>query len=121
MQSAVMREIGIRFAYLRRVVLAEMARQLTPLAVTPPMYHLLFRLAHDGELPQQDLTVDSGLDAAGVSRLIARMVDDGLLVAKVDPRDRRRRRVRITAKGRRLEASLAPVVEAAVRAVVTGL
>lgn len=116
-----MREIAVRFAYLRRVVLAEITRQLTPLGVTPPMYHVLFRLAHDGELQQQDLVLDSGLDAAGVSRIIAKMIDQRLITAKVDPSDRRRRLVRITAKGRRLEESLAPVVDAAVRTVVTGL
>jgi DNA-binding MarR family transcriptional regulator len=121
MHSPVMREIAVRFGYLRRVVLSEITRQLAPLGVTPPMYHVLFRLAHEGEQPQQDLVLDSGLDAPGVSRLIAKMAAEKLVTTKVDPRDRRRRLVRVTAKGRRLEEALAPVVDGAVRNVVTGL
>lgn len=117
-----MREIAIRFAYLRRVVLAELTRVLADHDVTPPAYHILFRLASEaGQLPQQELVLDAGLDAAGVSRLIARMVEQKLLTTKVDPKDRRRRLVRITAKGRRLQESLSPVVDEAVRGVVTGL
>lgn len=117
-----MREIAIRFAYLRRVVLAELTRVLAEHDVTPPAYHILFRLtAEGGQLPQQELVLDAGLDAAGVSRLIARMAEHKLLTTKVDPKDRRRRLVRITGKGRRLQESLAPIVDEAVRNVVTGL
>ncbi|GAB5548009.1 MAG: transcriptional regulator SlyA [Sandaracinaceae bacterium] len=116
-----LREIALRFSYLRRVVLTELTQKLAPLGVTPPTYHLLFRLKHDGELPQQDLVADSGLDAAGVSRLIAKIGKEGLVATRVDPNDRRRRIVKLTDKGRRLEESLAPVVDAAIRNVVPGL
>ena len=117
-----MREIAIRFAYLRRVVLVEITRVLADHGLTPPAYHILFRLASEGgQLPQQELVLDAGLDAAGVSRLIARMADQKLLGTKVDPQDRRRRLVRIRAKGRRLQESLSPLVDDAVRGAVTGL
>lgn len=116
-----LREIALRFSYLKRVVLSELTNKLAPLGVIPPTYHLLFRLKHDGELPQQDLVADSGLDAAGVSRLIAKISKEGLVSTRVDPNDRRRRIVKLTEKGRRLEESLAPVVDAAIRNVVPGL
>jgi MarR family transcriptional regulator, organic hydroperoxide resistance regulator len=117
----VIREIAWRFAYLRRVVISEMSRVLTPLGATVPLYHVLFRLATaDGPLSQQELTLDAGLDAAGVSRLVARMANDKLVTIKVDAKDRRRRLVRLTAKGRALEESLSPLVDAAVRNMVTG-
>lgn len=115
------REIAWRFAYLRRVVISEMSRVLTPLGATVPLYHVLFRLATaDGPLSQQELTLDAGLDAAGVSRLVARMQKDKLVTIKVDTRDRRRRLVKLTPKGRALEESLSPLVDAAVRSMVTG-
>lgn len=117
----VIREIAWRFAYLRRVVINEMSRVLTPLGATVPQYHVLFRLATaEGPLSQQELTLDAGLDAAGVSRLVARMAKDKQVTIKVDARDRRRRLVRLTAKGRALEESLSPLVDAAVRNMVTG-
>ncbi|AKF08092.1 MarR family winged helix-turn-helix transcriptional regulator [Sandaracinus amylolyticus] len=117
----VIREIAWRFAYLRRVVINEMSRVLTPLGATVPQYHVLFRLATaEGPLSQQELTLDAGLDAAGVSRLVARMAKDKQVTIKVDARDRRRRLVRLTAKGRALEESLSPLVDSAVRNMVTG-
>jgi DNA-binding MarR family transcriptional regulator len=119
-------EIAKRFAYLRRIVLSEMARVLSPLGATVPLYHVLFRLATaestgEGALSQQELTLDAGLDAAGVSRLVARMAREKLVTIKVDSRDRRRRLVRLTAKGRALAESLSPLVDASVRNMVTGL
>jgi DNA-binding MarR family transcriptional regulator len=116
------REIAKRFAYLRRVVLTEMGRVLAPVGASVPLYHVLFRLATaEGPLSQQELTVDAGLDAAGVSRLVARMQRDKLVTIKVDAGDRRRRLIRLTPKGRALEESLSPLVDAAVRNMVTGL
>ncbi len=117
----VIREIAWRFAYLRRVVLHEMSRVLSPLKVTAPQYHVLFRLAtSEGPLSQQELTLDAGLDAAGVSRLVARMAHEKLVTIKIDSRDRRRRLVRLTPKGRALEESLSPLIDAAVRNMVPG-
>jgi DNA-binding MarR family transcriptional regulator len=116
------REITWRFAYLRRVVLGEMSRVLGPLNATVPLYNVLFRLALTTEpLSQQELTLDAGLDAAGVSRLVARMQKEKLVTVKVDARDRRRRLVKLTPKGRALEESLSPLVENAVRNIVTEL
>jgi DNA-binding MarR family transcriptional regulator len=117
-----MREIALRFGYLRRVVLAELNRVLADHDMTPAGYHVLFRLATEGgELPQQELVLDVELDAAGVSRLLSRLVDQGLLTTAVDPEDRRRRIVRLTADGRRLQETLSPEVDAAARRVVVGL
>lgn len=116
------KEIAKRFAYLRRLVILEMGRVLAPVGATVPLYHILFRLATaEGPLSQQELALDAGLDAAGVSRLVARMQQKKLVTIKVDARDRRRRLVRLTAKGRALEESLSPLVDAAVRNTVTGL
>jgi DNA-binding MarR family transcriptional regulator len=117
----IIREIAWRFAYLRRVVIHEMSRVLSPLKVTVPQYHVLFRLAtSDGPLSQQELTLDAGLDAAGVSRMVARMAEEKLVIIKIDSRDRRRRLVRLTPKGRALEESLSPLIDTAVRNMVPG-
>ncbi|MDQ3035727.1 MAG: MarR family transcriptional regulator [Myxococcota bacterium] len=98
-----------------------MSRVLTPLGATVPQYHVLFRLATaDGPLSQQELTLDAGLDAAGISRLVARMANEKLVTIKIDARDRRRRLVKLTSKGRALEESLSPLIDTAVRNMVPG-
>lgn len=121
-RDVVLRELVLRFGYLRRVVVAELAQVLAAHGVTPPGYHILLRLATEGgSFPQQELVLDVELDAAGVSRLLSRMVSQGLLTTKVDSSDRRRRIVELTPKGRRLQEALNPEVDAATRRVVIGL
>lgn len=120
-RSALAQEIAKRFTFLRRVVVAAINRALSPLGATASQYQVLLRLAMDGSVSQQELTVDAGLDAAGVSRLVAKMAEQKLVSIRVDTRDRRRRLVRLTPKGFAMVESLSPVVDACARKVVVGL
>jgi DNA-binding MarR family transcriptional regulator len=120
-RHAIAHEIAKRFAFLRRVTIGELNRCLAPLGATVPQYQVLIRLSMEGAVSQQELTLDAGLDAAGVSRLVARMAEEKLVSIKVDARDRRRRLVRLTTKGKALTEALAPVVDAAARNMIVGL
>jgi DNA-binding MarR family transcriptional regulator len=120
-RAHVSREVAKRFTFLRRLATVELNRILAPLGATAPMYSVLLRLSTEGELSQQELALDAGLDAAGVSRLVARMTNMKLVRVKVDAKDRRRRLVRLTPKGMAFEQSLEPVVDAAMRQAVIGL
>lgn len=120
-RNAIAHEMAKRFTFLRRVTFGELNRCLAPLGASVPQYQVLIRLAMEGAVSQQELTLDAGLDAAGVSRLVARMAEDKLVSIKVDARDRRRRLVRLTAKGKALAEALAPVVDAGARNVFSGL
>lgn len=120
-RNAIAHEIAKRFTFLRRVTFGELNRCLAPLGASVPQYQVLIRLAIEGAVSQQELTLDAGLDAAGVSRLVARMAEDKLVSIKVDARDRRRRLVRLTAKGKAMAEALAPVVDAGARNVFSGL
>lgn len=120
-RAHVSREIAKRFTFLRRLATVELNRILAPLGATAPMYGVLLRLSTEGQLSQQELALDAGLDAAGVSRLVARLAEMKLVTVKVDARDRRRRLVRLTPKGAAFEKALEPVVDAAMRNAVIGL
>lgn len=120
-RNAIAHEIAKRFTFLRRVTFGELNRCLAPLGSSVPQYQVLIRLAMEGAVSQQELTLDAGLDAAGVSRLVARMAEEKLVSIKVDARDRRRRLVRLTAKGKALAEALAPVVDSMARNVFSGL
>ncbi len=115
------REIAKRFTFLRRLATVELNRILAPLGATAPMYNILLRLSTEGELSQHELALDAGLDAAGVSRMVAKLMEANLVAVKVDPGDRRRRLVRLTPKGLAFERSLEPVVDGAIRHTVIGL
>jgi DNA-binding MarR family transcriptional regulator len=120
-RNAIAHEIAKRFTFLRRVTVGELNRCLAPLGASVPQYQVLIRLAMEGAVSQQELTLDAGLDAAGVSRLVARMAEEKLVSIKVDARDRRRRLVRLTAKGKAMAEALAPVVDSMARNVFQGL
>lgn len=120
-RSALSQEIAKRFIFLLRVVLAAINRALAPLGATAAQYRVMLRLAMDGAVSQQELTIDAGLDAAGVSRLVAKMAEQKLVSIKVDAKDRRRRLVRLTPKGMQMFESLSPVVDQASRKVIVGL
>ncbi|GAB4197069.1 MAG: hypothetical protein OHK0013_04840 [Sandaracinaceae bacterium] len=120
-RAHISREIAKRFTFLRRLATVELNRILAPLGATAPMYNVLLRLSTEGQLSQQELALDAGLDAAGVSRLVARMSEMKLVTVKVDAKDRRRRLVRLTPKGIAFEQALEPVVDAAMRHAVIGL
>jgi DNA-binding MarR family transcriptional regulator len=120
-RNAIAHEMAKRFTFLRRVTFQELNRCLAPLGASVPQYQVLIRLSIEGAVSQQELTLDAGLDAAGVSRLVARMAEEKLVSIKVDARDRRRRLVRLTPKGKALAEALAPVVDAMARNVFSGL
>lgn len=121
MSRSIQREIALQIMYLRREAQVEINKRLAPLDASAPYYSILFRLANDEDVPQAELASDAALDPAGVSRLITRMVREGLVESYPDPDDRRQRRVRITRAGTELERSLAPVVDAAVEEMSGGL
>jgi MarR family transcriptional regulator for hemolysin len=107
------REISLLMTHMRRVSSVSVNKRLSAVGMSLPAYKVLFRLVHDREVLQHDLAWDAAMDPAAVSRLIRGMLDDGLVETRVDPADKRQRFVRLTARGRELERSLSPIVDAA--------
>src|SRR6476619_6636802 len=64
-------------------------------------------------LSQQMLSVRMGLDPTIVVALVDELEDRGLVVRERDPEDRRRHRLRITAKGRKVHTAAVRAVAAA--------
>ena len=83
----------------------ETARRPCGAAVSMPHAHALLALA-SGPLSVSALTERLGIDQSNVSRLCARMVALGELERTVDPRDRRARRLVLTAKGQQVAAGI---------------
>jgi DNA-binding MarR family transcriptional regulator/GNAT superfamily N-acetyltransferase len=79
---------------------------LTQSAFTLVEARILFELAHGPSPFAADIGRDLGLDPAYLARILKRFASSGLLFAEPDERDRRRRRLSLTAEGQRLMADL---------------
>jgi DNA-binding MarR family transcriptional regulator len=113
MSQAAFREISLLIAQMRRLTSASVNKRLAVVGTSLAAYKVLVRLAHDPEAPQHELASDAAMDPAAVSRLIQGLVRDAYVTTRIDPTDKRQRFVKLTRKGRELERSLSPIVDAA--------
>jgi DNA-binding MarR family transcriptional regulator len=71
-------------------------------------WRVLALLVHTDGLTASDLVAHSSLDKASISRAVANLERSGLIAARADSRDGRVRNLRVTAKGKRTHARVAP-------------
>jgi DNA-binding MarR family transcriptional regulator len=72
-------------------------------------WRLLAVLGRYPDLTATELVERTAMDKVAVSRAVASLVDDGRLTRKVDGDDRRRTRLRLSAKGYRIYDEVAPL------------
>lgn len=85
------------------------AAMLAELTVSPNQYGALMALDELGPLGQHRLAEVIGIDPRNAVPIIDTLVEQGLVGRKVDPSDRRRRVLALTAKGRGVAGDLATV------------
>jgi MarR family transcriptional regulator, lower aerobic nicotinate degradation pathway regulator len=88
------------------------ARRLRPYDLKPQQFATLLRLRELGATSQNRLGEAVGMPRANIHKMVERLAARGLITATPDPDDARRRRVELTASGRRLVARLIPLDEA---------
>jgi DNA-binding MarR family transcriptional regulator len=72
-------------------------------------WRLLAVLGRYPDLTATELVERTAMDKVAVSRAVASLVEDGRLTRKVDGDDRRRARLRLSAKGYRIYDEVAPL------------
>lgn len=84
-----------------RVAVARLNRHLRQQAgdLTPTMQSALVTIEHHGPLTLGELASIEQIAPATVTKLVGKLVDEGLVDRTVDPGDRRSARVRLTALG----------------------
>jgi DNA-binding MarR family transcriptional regulator len=84
--------------------------ELATLGLTFPQYSVLSVADAEPGLSGAELARDSMLTAQTTNEIITLLVKSGLLVRRPDKRDRRLRRIEVTASGRELVARARPLV-----------
>lgn len=81
--------------------------------ITPVQYSLLTSLREHGELDQNSLALDIGLERSSVAEVLPRLESRGLIERRQSQEDRRVKRVRLTRQGRTLIRRMQPAVKRA--------
>lgn len=92
-----------------------------PIGVTQIETKVLMALAGEGDLAGHDLVEIMGVPAMNVSRALATLRDRGWIEDCVDPENRRRRPVRLSAAGRVRYEEMTPAIDALARDLLGGL
>jgi MarR family transcriptional regulator, lower aerobic nicotinate degradation pathway regulator len=81
--------------------------------ITPVQYSLLTTLDALGEIDQNTLAIEVGLERSSVAEVIPRLHARGLVNRTQATRDKRLRLVKLTPQGKRLVSKMAPAVQRA--------
>lgn len=96
-------------------------RALTPHGLSIAMWRVLAALSNNGEQRQIDLVGMTSIDASTMSRLVTRLVRDGLVTRSRSKSSSREVVVALSPKGRALVARLIPIAQQLERTASTGL
>lgn len=100
--------LGYLVNRLARDMAAALARRIRPAGVAIGQWAVLLHLwARDGAT-QAELARSAAIEPPTVVRTIDRMVRDGLVTRRTDPRDARLSRIHLTERGRALRDVLVP-------------
>lgn len=98
--------VGRWLAILHRHARMHFDEVAAPYGIAGPQFPFLIRLYHGDGLSQDDLAKFSGADKATVARIAAKLEQEGYVVRKPDPRDKRIKRVELTEKAKRVRRAL---------------
>lgn len=104
---------------LRRHLLAMMAD--LDLDLTPEQWFVLNKLRQKDGQSQVELGAEIFADRPNMSRILAGMLDRGLVTRRADVEDARRHLVGLTARGRRTHDKIAKVVPGVRQAIFSGI
>jgi len=89
------------------------AEETAQFDVTPVQYSLLTALDALGEIDQNSLAIEIGLERSSVAEVMPRLEGRGLIERRQADYDRRVKLVKLTRQGKRLVAKMAPAVQRA--------
>jgi DNA-binding MarR family transcriptional regulator len=118
--SALIHELAHALSRAERSVVRQLARILDDERVTVDQWRILQLLADGRGHRMSELSEFAFLPAPSLTRVVDRMVTDGLVHRRIDTLDRRRVLVHLTARGRALNRRLADVLTREQHALLDG-
>jgi DNA-binding MarR family transcriptional regulator len=112
--------VGLLIGAARRRIKQAVGRRVRPHQLAPQQFWLLVVLHENEGLSLRELAGRHHMDQPTASRIVATLVRRGLVVVGADPGDRRRGRLRLTAKGAALAEQVYPVAREVREAMVRG-
>lgn len=94
--------IGQTLGILSQLFRTRVEHSLSPYGLTYTQFSVLSHLVRTGAATIGDIADAVELNQPGVTKVVQRMTQSGLLAAGVDPDDARRRRVEVTEAGQRI-------------------
>jgi len=101
-QEVIGRHIGFLVAQVGRAATRRYGAALAPVGVNPRQTAILFELRRDGAMSQQALSEVLDIDPSNLVGLLNFLEEEGYLLRRRDPADRRRHVVEISQRGVRV-------------------
>jgi homoprotocatechuate degradation regulator HpaR len=102
------KSLATRLLHARELLMQRFRPHLLKFGVTEQQYRLLRTLADQGAKSSLELSQRCVIQPTSLSRILAKLEEDGLIERSEEKQDRRKRRVRISERGRDLIARIAP-------------
>ncbi len=112
---------GLLIAAARRRIKQAVLARVADRQLTAQQFWMIVAVEEDPGISQAEIAARVRSDPPTVSRTLSALIERGIVLAEVDPEDRRRTRVLLTPAGRRLARSLALVAREIREAVVDGM
>ncbi|RPH46949.1 MAG: MarR family transcriptional regulator [Burkholderiales bacterium] len=112
-RSALLGRPGFLMRRLHQIHTALFLEETDAFGITPVQYSLLTALAEHGEMDQNTLALEIGLERTSAAEVLPRLEARGVLERRQWPEDRRVKLVRLTRRGRELVRRMAPAVQRA--------
>lgn len=106
---------------LHSALTAQLEKELAGIGLSLRTHQVLACIAEHGGHSQQQVSDSVDVDRSEMVRIVDRLEEAGLLIREVDPADRRRHRLQLTAAGRRLLRRGETVIEAVTETALGGL
>jgi len=111
-----------RLSVLTNTVSTALAREYQErFQLTIPQWRAMAVLALEAGLSANEVGLRTAMDKVTVSRAVAALVRAGRVVKRVDPHDRRRVRLRLSARGRAIYREIVPRARTLERALLSAL